>query len=237
MKIGIVAGVIVLIIALVVCLVPLKEVAYTATVDYQDTETYYEDEPYEDTETYYETEPLTYKVVKSYTDTEFSHKERRQIVIGGVVFQDEVVEVFYLTGYVTVQNIDSVYGAVGVQFTFYALDKWFYENTDNFVWEEYKELLKPPYGEYGKPVGEVYQNYVSLDLQSGEVGTAKYSVRDINLDTDEWYWEYEVAGSKTVEKQRTVTKYRQVEKERTVTKQRPETRYKKVTLLDYLLRY
>lgn len=39
MKIGIVAGVIVLIIALVVCLVPLKQVAYTVTVDYQDTET------------------------------------------------------------------------------------------------------------------------------------------------------------------------------------------------------
>ena len=54
MKIGIVAGVIVLIIALVVCLVPGVEVAYTVTVDYQDTETYYEDEPYEDTGSYYE---------------------------------------------------------------------------------------------------------------------------------------------------------------------------------------
>ena len=41
----------------------------------------------------------------------------------------------------------------------------------------------------------------------------------------------------TVEKQRTVTKYRQEERQRTVTKQRPETRYKKVTLLDYLLHY
>jgi hypothetical protein len=40
-----------------------------------------------------------------------------------------------------------------------------------------------------------------------------------------------------VEKERTVTKYRQVEKQRTVTKQRPETRYKKVTILDYLLHY
>ncbi len=40
-----------------------------------------------------------------------------------------------------------------------------------------------------------------------------------------------------MEKVRTVTKYMQVEKERTVTKQRTETRYKKVTLLDYILHY
>jgi hypothetical protein len=59
-KIGITVGVVIAILALVVCLVPLKEVAYTATVDYQDTETYYEDEPV--TETYYETVNLQYAV-------------------------------------------------------------------------------------------------------------------------------------------------------------------------------
>ena len=35
-----------LLISLVLTLLPLKTVAYTALVDYQDTETYYENEPY-----------------------------------------------------------------------------------------------------------------------------------------------------------------------------------------------
>jgi len=65
MKIGIVAGIVVAILALVVCLVPLKTVAYTVLVDYEDTETYYESEPYEDIETYTETVPLDYEVVEN----------------------------------------------------------------------------------------------------------------------------------------------------------------------------
>jgi hypothetical protein len=58
MKKVVISIVIVVAIALVICFVPLKEVAYAVTVDYEDTETYYEDEPYEETETYYE--PLEY---------------------------------------------------------------------------------------------------------------------------------------------------------------------------------
>jgi hypothetical protein len=46
--------------ALVVCLIPLKDVAYAVTVDYEDTETYYEEEPYEEIEAYYE--PLAYQL-------------------------------------------------------------------------------------------------------------------------------------------------------------------------------
>jgi len=55
-KIGIAVGIIILVAALVVCLIPLKTVAYTVMVDYQDTETYYEDEPYQ--------LPLDYEVTK-----------------------------------------------------------------------------------------------------------------------------------------------------------------------------
>jgi len=69
-----------------------------------------------------------------------------------------------------------------------------------------------------------------LNLELGEKGTAKCPAYDINMDEDEWFWEYEVTSS-------TKTEYRQVEKQRTVTKQRPETHYKKVTLLDYWLHY
>lgn len=69
MRIGIPIGVtivaVVVILAVVVCFVPLKEVAYAVTVDYEDTETYYVDEPYQETETYTEVVPLEYEVVES----------------------------------------------------------------------------------------------------------------------------------------------------------------------------
>jgi len=226
------------IIALVVGFLPIMEVPYTQTVQYQDTETYYEDEPYEAIETYSETEPLSYEIVKSYTDIELLREEWRQVIIGGVVFQDEVVKIFYPTGCVTLQNTDSVAGTVMIDFSFYALEKWYFEHTENFSWDTYKKLLDPPYGEHGKPVGESYHRSLGLNLKPRETTTAKISVHDINPDSDEFFWEFEVSqATKSVEMERTVTKYRQVEKERTVTKERPETRSKKVTLLDYLLHY
>jgi len=234
-KIGIAVGVIIAAVAIVGCLIPLKTVAYTVMVDYQDTETYYEDEPYEKTETYTEKVPLDYKLIESYLDTDSTFVQSR-IVIGGVVIQDEIVETRSPIGCVILKNMDSDLGSVKVYFSFYALEKWYYEHTDDFSWQEYKELLDPPYGEHGKPVGESYHTYVQLNLEPGETGTAKYTVHDIDMDSDEFFWEFEVTqATKPVEKQRTVTKYKQVEKERTVTKQRPETRYKKVTLLDYWL--
>jgi len=91
-KIGIVIGVVIAILALVVCLVPVKEVTYTVTVDYQGIETYYEDEPYEAVESYTELVPLDYEVIKSYVEND-TINEHRQIIIGGVVFQDEIVEI------------------------------------------------------------------------------------------------------------------------------------------------
>jgi len=218
-------GVIMATATLVVCLIPLKEVAYTATVDYRDTETYYESEPYQDAETYYETEPLTHKVVKSYTDTD-SYKERRRIVIGGVVFQDDVVEVFFPIGCVTLQNTDSVYGIFRIQFTFYALDKFIAENFPGTK----EELIKT--------FAEKYYREESLTLEPGETGMVRCSVQDIDIDEVAWEWKYTITeATKTVEKQRTVTKYRQVERQRIVTKQRPETHYKRVTLLEYLTAY
>lgn len=250
MKIGITVGVVIAILALVACLVPFKEVAYTVTVDYQDVETYYEDEPYEEIETYTEVEPLTYEVIKSYTDTD-SYKERRRIVIGGVVFQDEIVEVFYPIGYVTLQNTDSVDGVFEVQFTFYALEKLDaamfghpdFNFTDYLAAEDpssYLDKLDWNKLDWGRIMiySEVYSKQESLTIEPDKTGTTKYGVPDIDMDKDVWKWEYTITeATKTVEKQRTVTKYRQVEKERTVIKQRPETHYKKVTLLDYLLHY
>jgi len=212
-KIGIPIGIIVAA-ALVLCLVPLKTVAYTVMVDYQDTEPYYEDESYE--------VPLDYEVTKSYVD-EDTRLEKHRIVIGGEVVQDEIVEVSSPIGCVMVQNIDNVSGAFNVGFSFYALDK--------FEAELFKEgRTESEFKEYMKIIGEKYNGNKNLNLESGEAGTAKYNAYDINMDGDEWFWEYEVTPG-------TKTKYKQVEKQRTVTKQHPETCYKKVTLLDYWLHY
>ncbi|MBA7503125.1 hypothetical protein ES706_01732 [subsurface metagenome] len=247
----IVVGVIIASVALVICLAPIKTAAYTEMVEYEDTETYYEDEPYEDTETYYETEPLTYEVVKSYTDTD-SYKERRRIVIWGVVFQDEVVEVFYPIGCVTLQNTDSVRETFTVQFTFYAvnkLDAGTLGGHPDFKFEDYLAAEDPDSYldklDWGKLdwdkimiFCEEYNRQENITLQPGETGTVTASVQDIDINKMAWKWKYTITeATKTVEKQRTVTKYRQVERERVVTKQRPETHYKKVTLLDYLLHY
>jgi hypothetical protein len=212
-------------------------------IPYQDTETYYVDEPYEGTETYYETQPLAYEVVESYTDTE-SYNERRRIVIGGVVFQDEIVEVFYPVGYVTVKNTDTVDGVFGIQFTFYAVDKsdaaiagqglpdfdfkdyiaaedpdsyLANRNWDNLDWDKVMIFC------------EQYNGQEDTVLEPAEITTVSYSVQDIDIDSMAWKWEYTIVEpTKEVEKERTVTKYRQVERERTV------TLYRKGSIFEYL---
>lgn len=191
---------IVIAIALVICLVPLKTVAYTVMVDYEDIETYYEDEPYQVTENYTEDVPLSFEddgYVK-----EDTIEQRNRIVIGGIVIQDEIVEVPIEVACVEVENTDDIAGEFVVSFS--GFEPMFGEPT----------LTK------------------TLSLEPGKQETAECPADSIDA------WDYEVTpGTKEVEAERTVTKYRQVEKQRTVTRQRPENRYKKVTLLDYLLHY
>lgn len=201
MKIGIAIGVVIVILALVICLVPLKEVAYAVIVDYEDTETYYENEPYNATETYTEAVPLSFEAddyVKSDTI-----QEHQQIIIGGVVFQDEIVEVPIEVACVKVKNTDAVAGNFIVSFSgFEAM---------------FSEISMT----------------TTLSLNPGQQKTAECPAES-TIDN----WSYKVTPStREVEAERTVTKYQQVEKQRTVIKQRQETRYKKVTLLDYLLHY
>ena len=165
-------GVVVTLVALlIICLVPLKEVTYTVTVDY------------EDTETYQETEPLSYKVID--TDTmvgRYSEFESLPEMKPVWVYPKMCVEI---------QNTDSVAGLFCVHF--------------NFL------------GDTGQDV---------IYLKPREIGKAFYTSTGIVPRYSDWsVWNYKVTGTKTVEKQRTVTK------------QRPETHYKKVTLLDYLLHY
>jgi len=200
MKVGKVIGVLVVAAALVVCLVPLKEVPYTIMVDYEDTETYYESEPYQETETYIEHVPLGFEA-DGYIEQD-TISEHHQIIIGGIVFQDEIVEVPIEIACVKVKNTDDIAGNFTVSFSGF----------------------DPMFGELSL--------VRTLSLYPGQRQTAECPADSIAN------WSYEVMpGTKQVEQERIVTKYRQVEKQRTVTKQRQETRYKKVTLLDYFLHY
>lgn len=110
-------------IALIVCLVPLKEVPYTVMVDYEDTETYYENEPYEVTETYTEDVPLSFEV-NGYIK-EDTIEEHQQITIGDIVIQDEIVEVPIEIACVEVENTDKVSGEFII--SFYGIEPMFGE--------------------------------------------------------------------------------------------------------------
>lgn len=200
----VVAGVIIAIVALVVCLVPLKEVAYTVTVDYQDIETYYEDEPYEVTETYTETVPV----------------ETQIRILEYDLVREELPPPASFT-------MTHVYGKLKNESNVTLL------SSDVSVWAEY---------EIEGFEGRVFNMPGSIDLEPAafkpdEVRNFSVLVRNDIREICNVSVDVLPEQTITVEKQRTVTKYRQVEKQRTVTKQRPETRYKKITLLDYLLHY
>ena len=194
-------------IALVVCLVPLVTVAYEVTVDYEDTETYYEDEPYEATETYYETNPLDYHIV------EYHEGYAMENLPPGA-------NPPCAWALMTLLNTDTASGTFTVRLYLTV------------------ERLTPVGEDRYEFVSNDYQDTKQLHLEPGQIGTWQKYWTEIDLaPEDNCRWGYDIAGSNTTEKQRTVTRYRQVEKQRTVTKQRQETRYKKVTLLDYLLHY
>jgi hypothetical protein len=216
----IVAGVIIAIIALVVCLVPLKEAAYSVTVDYQDTETYYETEPYEDTETCVVTEPLKYQRI-------------------GIAGTREVGDKW--GPHYELINRDSVAGYFDVRVTLYGLswDTWHdlqykygYTGFTHDKVKKHKEYFYTFEGRIYAEPGEKGEIFFPMCDAKNIPHQYYYNSDYIVLD----YWEVspqEVTKTKVVK----VTKYRQVEKQRTVTTQRPETRYRKVTLLDYLLHY
>ena len=208
MKIGITVGVVIAILALVVCLVPLKEVAYTVTVDYQDTETYYE------------TEPLEYRELDSFT-TEAVNDVRGHAAMRGYDLPDEIVGWPNFAVYVVVQNLDDVPGTFEIRYTCVG-------TADKSAAEKYQWLVQLTPEEHQELDIKCYAGSRELYLQPHEVGVAICPQSGVNIGSDRvpwWSGGYEVIAGKEVEKQRTVTK------------QRPETRYKKVTLLDYFLHY
>jgi hypothetical protein len=179
-----------LIAVLVVCLVPLKTVAYTVMVDYQDTETYYENEPYEVTETYTETVPLAYEVVK---DNEYT--EGTATVVS-----------------VTVQNTDSVPGTFTVDLsiiygcTFIAPGRI---ELTSMVASDKREL-------YLEPNHTGTATYTADNPYPANCAV-KSSSWGVTPDTKQVQKERTVTKYRQVEKQRTVTKQRPETRYKTVT--------------------
>lgn len=210
MKAGIIAAAVVVALALVVCLVPLKEVAYAVTVDYEDTETYYENEP------------LEYRQLDSFT-TEAIDDVRGRATMVGYDLPDEIVAWPNFAVYVVVQNLDNAPGLFEVRYTCVGTaDRAVAEDRELWVQstpEEYEELLDI----------DCYAGTVELQLQPLEVGVAICPQAGVPVGSDRvarWSGGYDlIPGTQAVEKQRTVTRQRQ------------EARYKKATLLDYLLHY
>lgn len=183
----------------VVGFVPLMDIPY------ETTETYYVDEPYEVIETYFETEPLEYHIITS------SHGYAMENLPMGAEPPCCFVSI-------TLLNTDTVSGTFIIRF--YTTVKCLItiaEDRFSFVSED-------------------YQDDEELYLEPGEIGTMEKYWTEVDIPTgvdmlDECgcMWTMpDVTGSKTIERERTVTKYRQVERERTI------TRYKKGSIFQYL---
>lgn len=129
---------------------------------------------------------LDYEVVKSSIDTD-TFNERRTLVIGDTVIQDEVVEVSYPIGCITLKNTDTVRGTFKIIFYFYAVDK--------FTAETHKKVFGDVDVAFIKMAGQRYMWSDILSLDPGATGTAKYKMPEINMDEDEWLWEFGVIPS------------------------------------------
>lgn len=191
-----------IVISIVIVVAVVLVVGFVPLMDvpYQDTESYYEDEPYEATETYYETEPLQYHVVQYQQ---------------GYAMEDLPIGIEHSCPWVslTVLNTDTV----SETFTVY-----FYITV---------ECLTPVAEDRFDFTSNDYQDSIELYLEPGEIGTVEKYWGEVGIAPHPCggsYWGYEVTGSKTIEKQRTVTKYRQVQRERAV------TCYKKGSIFEYL---
>jgi hypothetical protein len=206
-KVGIIVGLVVAVVAVAVCLIPLKEVAYAVTVDYEDTETYYEPLHYREL---YSFNGGAEDYIKFRDDTSHSGYELPELPNESVLSDNWAL-------YVLIQNLDDTVGTLQVDYTLTTADK---EAAEKQSWivqrspEEYEELDR-----------EWYSGNVSLSLEQGEIGLAVCPPEGINIAPDRVSFD---AGYQ-------ITAVR--EAERTVAKQRQETRYKKVTLLDYVLHY
>jgi hypothetical protein len=209
-NIGMVVVAAIAIAAVVTCTVPLKTVSYTASVPYQTTETYYEQEPYQIEECH-----------------NYTHYVTATILDGGYSVPPGFD--YPLSIHLGLQGA-AVNGLVREE-TGYGIDFYVFYGTDYYSWK---------LGQHNIPLvnlSDVTSEFFSLILPvPGDyyfVLSNRNSSKHKLVRLEAYCNNYPVT-EQTCEN---TTKYRDVEKQRTVTGYRQETRYEKVSLLDYLLHY
>ena len=214
----------VLVFLLVFCLVPVKTVSYQVTIQKQVKETYYETEPYIVQESY--TNQVPYIIQESYQVEEPYHVKRYlDYDIVGTLRQNSIKAGYGAIGWasVLIRNVDSLNGSFTTSFTFRAREqeKTFYD-TDKIYLSSNEEGTAE--GWFDSWLGE---NWTwSYDITPEKVTETKYKIVTKYKDVTKY---------QIVTKYRDVTKYKRVEKERLVRRPFIETRYKNISMLEYLL--
>lgn len=212
-KLAIALAVVMVVGAIVISVVPLKEVAYTATKEYQEVKTYYEQQTYTDTEQY--TTVVT-RQVPLYSTTV-------AVEAGTHQFAKYYIDIANKINNVVNGNISVLAGG---EFLFYVFDQRNYN-----AWRDgqsYQAVVSPGrvtnYSFAFIPDHSDYYYFVFANNLS------LYSNKMIQSSA---YWGWQESQIET----REVTEYRYVPKEVTVCGERTETAYKKVSILDYSLHY
>jgi hypothetical protein len=131
-KIAIGFAVLLIIAFLIIWLAPVMTAAYTISVPYQDTETYYENEPYQDTETYNVDEPYQVQVEKNltYSVTNSSASASWDLSRG-----------CYAYASVTLLNTDTSPGTFTVSFTFPTLNRTYTDSDTGYIFPSESKTL------------------------------------------------------------------------------------------------
>ena len=175
-------------IVLVAAFVPLVEVPYTVTVEYEDTD--------------YETEPLEYRRLDSFT-TEAGKDVSRRADIRGYDLPHEIVDWPDFALYVVVQNLDDVAGTFEMRYTITTANKEAAQRQAHLSHrtpEEYEELER-----------EYHAGSIELKLEPSRIGVYICPPGGIYIAPDRVPFDHEhdiAPDTKEVEKERTVTRER-----------------------------
>lgn len=222
MKTAMAIGAVIVAVALVVSLAPLLTVPHEVAVDYRDTETYYEDEPLR-----YRDLGSGSRFVESKYFSEVPKGQLGDLENWAAAYGYEIklsggllLTLDHWALYVIIQNLDDIGGEFEVGYTLATADKQ--------AAERQKDLSQRTSQEWNELAREYYEGDIHLHLEPQGIGVFICPPEGIYISSDRVPFEHD---------HQITPPTRQVERERPATRQRQETRYKKVTLLDYLLHY
>ncbi len=243
--------------------VPLVEVAYAETIEYQDTETFYEVEKYTVTEPYEDIETVVYSVPYQDKEIHIGYYALEYNLLDDYVLEqkvtpddiflwvrgeiDQLAKTNYLMTRAILVNTDDTPGEFTVIFKLKVMPKLDYAaltqnkpfNAESLAFQIFgKEIKKEITVSIAQGVHKtIEQKFYEVDAEDNY-----YVIEDTEVVPGEKavVEERPVTIFKDVEETRTIIKYRevektrQVEKQRPVTKQKTETRYKRVPLFESL---